>query len=176
MSKRLLSEKTSLWVKFTSRDVKSLIRFHSFVHFKDTSLWMHIYKWGKILFDPHQQISKRGSAFQPWKVPEKSSSKTQSSRAQQLTFCWVVKVEFIKLSTQCFLFHALFIGKYLTPSECWMYSIALLHMPYMAIQFGSLTKSLKFLNSGRQPFHHLTSMSSILTEASKSLWYPFLPP
>ena len=107
MSKRLLSEKTSLWVKFTSRDVKSLIRFHSFVHFKDTSLWMHIYKWGKILFDPHQQISKRGSAFQPWKVPQKSSSKTQSSRAE-LTFCWVVKVEFIKLSTQCFLFHVLF--------------------------------------------------------------------
>ena len=122
MSKRLLSEKTSLWVKFTSRDVKSLIRFHSFVHFKDTSLWMHIHKWGKILFDPHQQISKRGSAFQPWKVPEKSSSKTHS-RAE-LTFCWVVKVECIKISTQCFLFHVLFIVKCLTPLECCMYSIA----------------------------------------------------
>ena len=60
------------------------------------------------------------------------------------------------------------------PLECGCIPVP--HMPYMAIQFGSLTKSLKFLNSDGQPFHHLTSMSSILTEISKSLWYPFLPP
>ena len=81
------------------------------------------------------------------------------------------------------------LSKYQHSAFCFMYSsfgnvwhhrnvgcIPLLLMAYMAIQFGSLTKSLEFLNSAGQPFHHLTFVSSILIEISKSLWYPFLPP
>ena len=173
MSKRLLSEKTSLWVKFTSsssRDVKKSHQVSQFCAFQRHEFVNALLQMRQnFVWSPPANIKEREcipTLKSSWKKFFKDS---QQSRAHLLLSCQGGVYQNINtvLSVPCTFYWEMFNTiEMLGVFRCFI----------NLMKHGSLTTNLSsFWTLISHPFHHLT-MSNILTEISKSLWCPFLPP